>query len=123
MNRERIADVFSVMNNAYSCYTFQYFLDSAEALGLTRIDLWGGVQHFDPYCAETRCAALKRQLTERGMSVVAYTPEILAYPYNIAAEDREVLGLISITTIRPETGSWANCTLVPPITWIASTMR
>ena len=78
------------MNNAYSCYTFQYFLDSAEALGLTRIDLWGGVQHFDPYCAETRCAALRRQLKERGMSVVAYTPEILAYPYNIAAEDREV---------------------------------
>ncbi len=38
------------------------------------------------------------------------------------AEEREVRGLISITTMRPVCGSWANWTLVPPITPIASTM-
>ena len=32
------------------------------------------------------------------------------------AEEREVLGLISITTMRSETGSCANWTLVPPTT-------
>ena len=32
------------------------------------------------------------------------------------AEEREVRGLISITMILSVTGSWANCTLVPPIT-------
>ena len=32
------------------------------------------------------------------------------------AEEREVLGLISMTTIRSLTGSWANWTLVPPMT-------
>ena len=40
-----------------------------------------------------------------------------------SAEEREVLGLISITTMRSVTGSWANCTLVPPITCTESTMR
>ena len=52
MDVEKIREVFSVMNNAYASYTFQFFLDSMEALGLTKVDLWGGVQHFDPYCAD-----------------------------------------------------------------------
>ncbi len=38
------------------------------------------------------------------------------------AEEREVLGLISITTTRSVTGSCANCTFVPPITCTASTI-
>src|SRR5660398_188371 len=38
------------------------------------------------------------------------------------AEEREVRGLISITTTRPVSGSWANWTFVPPITSMASTM-
>ena len=33
-----------------------------------------------------------------------------------SAEEREVRGLISMTTTRSLTGSWANCTLVPPMT-------
>jgi len=38
------------------------------------------------------------------------------------AEDREVRGLISMTNTRPVFGSWANWTLVPPMTSMASTM-
>ena len=38
------------------------------------------------------------------------------------AEERDVLGLISMITIRSDTGSCANCTLVPPMTPIDSTM-
>ena len=38
------------------------------------------------------------------------------------AEERDVLGLISMTTTRPVFGSWANWTFVPPITSMASTM-
>ena len=30
------------MNNAYAAYSFDYFLDSMDALGLNQIDLWGG---------------------------------------------------------------------------------
>ncbi len=43
--------------------------------------------------------------------------------FEASAEEREVLGLISITTILSVSGSWANCTFVPPITSIASTIR
>jgi hypothetical protein len=32
------------------------------------------------------------------------------------ADERDVRGLISITTTRPVFGSWANWTFVPPIT-------
>ena len=39
-----------------------------------------------------------------------------------SAEEREVRGLISITTTRPVFGSWANWMLVPPMTSMASTM-
>src|SRR5690554_8196685 len=39
------------------------------------------------------------------------------------AEEREVRGLISMTTMRPVLGSCAHCTLVPPITPTLSTMR
>ena len=38
------------------------------------------------------------------------------------ADEREVRGLISMTTMRSLTGSWANCTLVPPMTWTDSTI-
>ena len=36
--------------------------------------------------------------------------------FDARAEERDVLGLISITTILSDTGSCANCTFVPPIT-------
>ncbi|OPX82433.1 MAG: hypothetical protein A4E50_00347 [Methanosaeta sp. PtaB.Bin087] len=39
------------------------------------------------------------------------------------AEERLVLGLISMTTTRSVLGSWANWTFVPPMTAIASTIR
>ena len=38
------------------------------------------------------------------------------------ADEREVLGLISMTVTLPVLGSWANWTFVPPITSMASTM-
>ena len=39
------------------------------------------------------------------------------------ADERDVLGLISITTTLPVFGSWANWILVPPMTLMASTIR
>jgi len=39
-----------------------------------------------------------------------------------SADDREVLGFISMTTTLPVLGSWANWIFVPPMTSIASTI-
>ena len=43
--------------------------------------------------------------------------------FDASAEEREVRGLISMTTTRPVFRSWANWMLVPPTTSMASTMR
>ena len=40
MEQPRIRERFSVMNNAYRAYSFSYFLDSMQRLGLDQIDLW-----------------------------------------------------------------------------------
>ena len=42
--------------------------------------------------------------------------------FEARAEEREVRGLISMTTTLPVIGSWANWILVPPMTRMASTM-
>jgi len=42
--------------------------------------------------------------------------------FEARAEEREVRGLISITSTRPVLGSWANWMFVPPITPIDFTM-
>jgi len=38
-------------------------------------------------------------------------------------DERDVLGLDSMTTTLPVYGSWANWILVPPMTLMASTIR
>ncbi len=86
MKQSMIRREFAVMNNAYSRYTFSYFLGSMERLGLSLIDLWGGIQHFDPFSAdESSIGILRKTLADREMKVSSYTPEILAYPFNFAA--------------------------------------
>ncbi len=42
--------------------------------------------------------------------------------FEASADEREVRGLISMITTRPVFGSCANCTFVPPMTPIASTI-
>jgi len=42
--------------------------------------------------------------------------------FEASADEREVRGLISMTTTRPVFGSWANWMFVPPITSMASTI-
>lgn len=91
MNHKTLRENFAVMNNAYAKYSFDYFLDSLKRLGINKIDLWGGVQHFDPFAAtEKSISEMKSRLTEQGMEIITYTPELLAYPYNFASPDRKV---------------------------------
>ena len=91
MKKEEIRSRFAVMNNAYGSYSFRYFLDSLRKLGLYKIDLWGGVQHFDPYEADSAyIRQFKKTLKEQGFEIVCYTPEILGYPYNFASRYRKV---------------------------------
>ena len=88
MEKQRIRERFAVMNNAYRRFPFAYFLDSMERLGLRWIDLWGGWPHlYAPEMTDRKLAQLRREMESRGLEVAAYTPEVLAYPYDLAAED------------------------------------
>ncbi len=88
MDKKEIRERFAVMNNAYRRYPFSYFLDSMEQLGFNQIDLWGGSPHFyAPEMTEKKVQALRRELRERGMKLISYTPEVIGYPYDLAAEN------------------------------------
>lgn len=92
MSRITMQDV-SVMSVQYVQHTFNYYLDSMAKAGLTKVDLWGGVPH---YCrlnykstieAAQQALQLRREIEARGMEVVIYTPETLAYPFSYSAPD------------------------------------
>ena len=88
MRQESIAEQFAVMTNAYAHYPFSYFLSSMRKLGLNQIDFWCGAPHF--YAAEatpSKVAGLRNEIMGSGMAVVSYTPEMIPYPYDIAAAE------------------------------------
>ena len=82
---------FAAMNMIYSRYSFGYFLDSMDRLGIHAFELWTGGTHPNNFVPSLRAAApLKKLLRERGQTVVCLTPEQCLYPHNIAVKDPEL---------------------------------
>lgn len=91
MHIDDIRRRFAVMNNAYQNYSFSFFLDSMDKLELNKIDLWGGVSHFNAFDATNQYLSdFKKEIFRRNFQLVCYTPEILGYPFNIAAKQPEL---------------------------------
>lgn len=87
MQKEEIRKNFAVMGNAYTHFSFTAFLDSICVLGLNKIDLWAGVPHlYAPDVDESELRRIRREIESRNITVVSYTPEMVPYPYDIAAE-------------------------------------
>ncbi|WP_042354154.1 sugar phosphate isomerase/epimerase family protein [Bacillus rubiinfantis] len=84
IKREQIAG----MNIHYLFYSLDYFLGAQEQAGIKTIELWGGAPHFymdtNSYAD---CQAVKRKAAAHGLTIGAFTPESIIYPYNIAAPD------------------------------------
>lgn len=81
------------MNLHYQRYSFDYFLDSMNRLGLTNIEFWAGAPHFYNYHGEKntrRIQEIKRKVADHGLTIVCVTPEQCEYPANIAASDKEL---------------------------------
>ncbi|WP_211270504.1 sugar phosphate isomerase/epimerase family protein [Paenibacillus jilunlii] len=67
-----------------------YFLDSVEKAGMRTVELWGGAPHFYmDALSYTDCTSVRRKAAARGLTIGAFTPESIIYPYNIAAPDPE----------------------------------
>jgi fructoselysine 3-epimerase len=89
-------DNVSVMSVQYCHYSFDYFLNSMERCGLKNIDLWGGSPH---YCrldyltssdAFRKLSEMRKKIEDKGMKVVVYTPETLAYPYSVSHPEEAI---------------------------------
>ncbi|GJM75705.1 xylose isomerase [Paenibacillus macerans] len=76
------------MNIHYLFYSLDYFLDSVEKVGMRTVELWGGAPHFYmDALSYTDCTSVRRKASARGLTIGAFTPESIIYPYNIAAPD------------------------------------
>jgi protein FrlC len=81
---ERIA----VMSYPYCHYTFEYFLKAMERFGVRKIDIWAGSPHlYYEDMGPRELQRMKEGIASHGLSVVAYTPEQVLYPYNLAARE------------------------------------
>jgi protein FrlC len=60
----------------------------ASSQGYDGIELWGGRPHAYPYdMDEERIADVLRMKEQYHLEIPMYTPELLAYPYNVATQD------------------------------------
>ena len=82
---------FALGNYQYLKYSPEFFLDTAEELGIRNIELWGAAPQFYPeVMTATRLSAFGREIRRRGLKVICITPELLGYPFNPAAEDEDL---------------------------------
>lgn len=76
------------MNITYRHLPLSRFLDDMVSLGFTEVELWGGAPHFYSEDIEEKdITAMRRTLSDRGFSLVCFTPEQCLYPINIASEN------------------------------------
>lgn len=82
---------FAAMNMVYNRYSFDYFLDSIERIGVSSFELWTGAPHLNNFIESLSDAkAVRREVARRNMNIVCVTPEQVMYPHNIAASNPEL---------------------------------
>lgn len=79
----------AVLSVQYVQYSFEYFLESMEKCGVKNIEFWGAIPHYCSldYSREEAHKVLKKireRIEGKGMKVIMYTPETLAYPYSFS---------------------------------------
>ena len=103
----------AAMNMVYNRYSFTYFLDSLERMGVGQFELWAGAPHFCHFIQSLSDAGkLRKEVGLRGLKIVCLTPEQVLYPHNIASSDRE-LRRFSLeyfyTSTRQQNWAWIRC--------------
>lgn len=87
INRSQITG----MNFHYLHYPLDYFLDAMVKYQFEQIELWGAAPHLyveDLSLSEIR--QIKRDINERQLKVVCFTPEQCMYPINLAAKETTI---------------------------------
>lgn len=80
------------MNQHYRRFSFDYFLDCQQRVGIQNIELWCGASHFWlDHESHDDIGSLKKKLKNRGISVVSVTSPSMAYQYQYASQEPEGL--------------------------------
>lgn len=77
------------MNIHYLFYSLESFFKYQHQIGFESIELWGGAPHFylDPQ-SYSNVKEVSRLAKKNDLEIVAFTPESIIYPYNIAAPEK-----------------------------------
>lgn len=78
-------------NYSYGLFSFEYFLNSMDRLGVTNLEIWGAGPHlYQPEWTPAMVDQMAREIRSRGKRVICYTPEQCMYPVNIASRDETI---------------------------------
>ncbi|MCI6640698.1 MAG: sugar phosphate isomerase/epimerase [Pygmaiobacter massiliensis] len=81
----------SAMNCHYARYSFEYYLDKVAENGLKNCEIWAAMPHMHVEdCDNALIQKCKKQLADRGLKAICYTPETVVYPVNIASPDQQI---------------------------------
>lgn len=80
------------MNQHYRRFTLDYFLDCQQKVGFENIELWCGASHFwIDSDGHDEVEPLKKKLRDRNLKVVSVTTPSMAYQYQYATQEEEML--------------------------------
>jgi fructoselysine 3-epimerase len=75
-------------NFSYHRFSFERFLDDMVTLDLRKVEIWGVAPHLHvDHVSAADLKLIKRQLSERDLKLVCFTPEQILYPVNIASAE------------------------------------
>jgi protein FrlC len=76
-------------NMVYARFSFHYFLESMQRLGVHRIELYGCSPHFHFYDTDgDPTPKVKKQILDAGLQIISVMPEENVYPVNIGAKEK-----------------------------------
>lgn len=79
------------MNFHYLHYPLEFFLDAMVKYKVQQIELWGAAPHL--YVEDltiSEISNIKREIDQRELKVVCFTPEQCMYPINLAAKEKNL---------------------------------
>lgn len=81
----------AIGNYHYTAYSFDYFLDSIQSIGVENIELWGAKPHF---CVDDHdrisTGEFKKKVDHKGLNLICFCPEQNTYPIDISCADEKL---------------------------------
>ena len=77
-------------NMAYNRFSFDYFLNSMQRLGVRNIELYGCSTHLHPCDGGDPISEVRRKIHAAGLRVISVMPEQNVYPVNLASKEKAV---------------------------------